>query len=950
MLFKVTKVFVPILLAISLILSCFTASAQTTEDKAVASGTTADEENYYFEEYENYLSSFVDGDAKTALTLDTENVSSTACTVSSEYSKSAFSFSNKTATAVWDIQVEAADFYEIYVTYLPLSEKDNQITAAISVDGGYPYSALENIILYKYWKNSVSEFETDKYGDHIAPEQALVEDFVTAPVKDTEGVVLKPYRIYLSAGAHKLSFEIGSEPIALQSIELKPYSDTAAYSETYDASQKTDKAAEVIYIEGEQAEVKSSRSLVPKSDTAAGLTPSSAAYDYLNYIGGTSWQAAGDTLLWSFKVRASGYYKLAFNYMQSDVINSDAVRSIRIDGEIPFKELEAVSFSYCSKWQYLELTDQNDEPYYIWLDEGEHTITMEVTLAEISEYYKHLRKIVNTISDKYMEIVMITGDTPDINRDYDLFNQIPDLKDTFTDIYNQLTELSAEMESSNEDKSNQYVAAFNNMSRVIKTMLDSPYMAHQYIKDYYTNYCTVSSWLYDMMQMPLRLDQIQLVPDTMEYPGTNTGFFKSMVHSFKRFINSFVSDYVSEVTQEDEVELELWVNWGIDQTKALTSLIQQSFTKETGIKVNVRISNASLVKGILADNYPDVSLHLARTEPVNLGIRGALCDLSEFEDYEEVIKRFDDTAPIPYTYNNKVYALPDQQAFFVMFYRTDILEELEIKVPTTWDEFIEAATILQRKNLRVYVPYTQITTTTTVNMGIGALNLYPTLMAQNGLSIYNDEQNACQINTPEAVNVFKFWTRLYTEYKYDKQADFYNRFRVGTMPLGVTTYTTYMTLEDAAPEIKGKWAIACVPGVEGGSAAVAGSGTGCSIVKKSAHKQEAWEFLKWWTSADTQLRYSNNVESMLGTVGRQHTSNVEAFTNMAWDDASKEVLLEQWSRVEEVPEIPGSYYVSRAIDQAYFAVLNDGDDCQTTMDKWNDIANGEISRKIKEYE
>ncbi len=950
MLSKVRKRYISLLLVFAFLFSCISVSAENNE-KTNDYDIPANQQTYYFEEYENYLNGFSADEGKSTLTLDTNNVSKAECEISSEYSNNttALKLNSQNSKVQWKVNVDSPAFYEIYITYLPFSKKDNQVNASLSIDGEYPYSALRDFILYKYWKNSVTEFETDKYGDHIAPEQVLAGEFITSPVKDTEGIVLEPYRVYLSSGEHTIEFTIGFEPVALKSIELVPYKKLLSYNDTIDTSKTTDKSAETIYIEGEEAAIKSSRSLVPKSDTAASLTPVSASCDYLNYIGGTSWQSAGDTLLWNFDVKASGYYKIAFNYMQNDVINAESLRKLKIDGKVPFKEFSKIGFDYCSKWQYLELTDENDSPYYVWLDKGPHTISLEVTLAEISEYYKKLHDIVNVISEKYMEIVMITGDTPDINRDYDLFNQIPDLKSTFTQVYDNLSDLSNEMEKSNNNKSNQYVAAFNNMLRVIKSMLDSPYMAHQYVKDYYTNYCTVSSWLYDMMKMPVRLDQIQLVPKTLEYPGTNNGFLNSILHSFKRFVYSFTSDYNQNASNTNETELELWVNWGIDQSKALTSLIQQSFTKDTGIKVNVRVTNASLVKGILSNNYPDISLHLARTEPVNLGIRGALYDLKNFEDYDEVLKRFNSTASIPYTYNDKAYALPDQQAFYIMFYRTDILEELGIAVPTTWDEFIRAATILQRKNLQIYIPYTQITTTTTVNTGIGALNLYPTLMAQNEVSIYNDDRNACQINTDKAVSVFKFWTRLYTDYKYVKQADFYNRFRVGTMPLGIAPYTTYMTLEDAAPEIKGKWSIACVPGVDSGSSTVAGSGTGCGIVSKSSHKKEAWEFLKWWTSAETQLRYSNNVESMLGAVGRQYTSNVEAFTNMSWDTKSKEILLEQWSRVEEVPEIPGSYYLTRAIDQAYFAVLNNNEDYQTTMDKWNDIANGEISRKIEEY-
>ena len=110
-----------------------------------------------------------------------------------------------------------------------------------------------------------------------------------------------------------------------------------------------------------------------------------------------------------------------------------------------------------------------------------------------------------------------------------------------------------------------------------------------------------------------------------------------------------------------------------DQAAALNSLIEDSFTPNekyyyngNPIRVQVEIVNASLINGILAGNYPDMSLQMARTEPVNLGIRGALADLTQFEDFDQVIERFQDGATVPYTYKDATYALPDTQNFMLM--------------------------------------------------------------------------------------------------------------------------------------------------------------------------------------------------------------------------------------------------------------------------------------------
>lgn len=128
---------------------------------------------------------------------------------------------------------------------------------------------------------------------------------------------------------------------------------------------------------------------------------------------------------------------------------------------------------------------------------------------------------------------------------------------------------------------------------------------------------------------------------------------------------------------------------------------------------------------------------MSRVDPVNLGIRGALSDLRQFDDCSDVLKSFQPGAETPYAYGNALYALPDTQSFFLMFYREDIFGSLGLSVPKTWTEFLEAATVIQRNNMSVYMPYTQITSSTTVNAGIGGLNVFPTLMTQSGLSLYN---------------------------------------------------------------------------------------------------------------------------------------------------------------------------------------------------------------------
>ena len=843
----------------------------------------------------------------------------------------------------FEFTAASAGLYNIELTYyLPESGVEPEI--GVMTDGKYPYSELEKAALPREWKNSGAARE-DEDGNQLTPEQVESGRYITRRLRDSSGVNTEPYLVSLTAGKHTVTIVSPKQTVAISAIRFVTPEKTEKYRKP--TNEKTD--AETLIIEGEDAVYKSSNTLIPQSDTQdSGMSPASPYKQNLNYIGGSSYNGPNDTLVWEFEVEKSGYYRLALRYKQADVVNGESLRWLKIDGSTPFEECREIRFKYNPRWTVFDFGDENGEPYYFYLENGKHEISLEVTLGEMSEYYRRLEEVTEALGDEYIGIVKITGDSPDVNRDYELFNQIPELNKRLSEYSEKLSGIISDMQSFTGKLGSQYIAAMKNMKRVIDTMRDRPYTAHQYVKDYYTNYSTLSSWLYDMKNMPLSVDWLELVPSGAETKYTKTGFFGNLIFGAKRLIYSFSADYEKKPSDNKE-QIRLWVNWGRDQTMVLDTLIREDFTAKTGISVKLEQVNASLINGILAGNFPDVSLYMARTDPVNLGIRGALADLTEFDDCDEVLSRFQTGAELPYNYNGALYALPDTQNFFIMFYRKDILENLGLTVPKTWTEFLNTATVIQQNNLEVYVPYTQIVAATTVNGGIGGLHLLPTLMLQNGLSFYNEEQNATALTSPKALSVFKYWTDFYRDYQFVKEADFYNRFRVGTMPLGIAQYSVYLTLYDAAPEIKNRWAVACVPSTDGGNGFVAGSGTGCGIVKKSKHKAAAWEFLKWWTAADTQVRYSGNVESVLGMLGRPQTSNVEALGALAWNAEDKANILKQWESVREIPEIPGSYYLTRSVDQAFWQVINGKASVKDAVVKQSRVADSVIERKIKEY-
>lgn len=885
--------------------------------------------------YEDYIETFAGSDAfdETATAKVNKTVSDKAVEVK--------------------VDIKKDGLYKIGFSYKALGEGTADLVFGLKLDGKAPFKEANEFELPRMWQLS-DEKRVDGLGNEFSPEVLSYEEYTFNYAIDTSGWSVEPYQVYLEKGEHMIEISPVDGSFSLESISFVSQLPANDYKAPTDASENY--KGEPIIIEGEDASLLSTYWLISRSDTSsASVHPASNSNNRINYIGGSTWKSAGESIKWKVDIKTAGYYQLGFSYRQSAVINGSTYRTLTVDGKQPFSEADEIGFSYTTDWENKIFSDTEEVPYLIYLEAGEHEIELAATPGPIVEISTILKDTVSKLGNLYMSITKITGDTPDNYRDYALFNAIPEMEQQVKECVAQLKEASALLEKLAGNEGSSYDSTIKAMEQVLVKMLDNKYTAHRYVSDYYSKYCSLASVLNEMRDMPLDIDRMILASPEKEVDFETAGFFKQLAFSTVKFLASFVSDYnnISGIDENKE-HLTIWVNWGRDQAQILNFLIQSSFTEETGIPVDVKVTNATIVQSVLSKSQPDVILQQPRSEPVNLAIRDVLLDLTEFEDCDEVLSRFQDSAELPYRYKNGLYGLPDTQTFFLMFYRTDIFENMGIKVPETWDEFISTAKLLARNNMDVWLPYTQITAVNQVNTGIGSLNIFSSLLLQNGLSLYTNDGRATRLTDTEIIKVFEKWTDFYTKLKIPVTMSFYNRFRVGTCPLGIEQYTNFTTLKAAAPEIDGLWSVCEVPGTVDGNGdinhSVSGGGTACCILKETQNKQAAWEFLKWWTRDDVQLSYTNNLESVLGSTGRVAVSNMQAFQKMSWDSEMKSDIIEAWKNVSEIPEVPGSYYVTRSVDLSFWNVVNQNENPKDVLLKWGAEVDDEIARKWNQYE
>ncbi len=843
--------------------------------------------------------------------------------------------------------------YTIGLNYRALDNQTSDLSVGIKIDGEYPFEEASRLVFPRIWRDKES-VRKDNNGNTYTPEQIIFENFYFSEAIDISGWSSDVYKVYISKGVHNVTVISSDGSFELSDIVFGIPEKTEAYSEPVD--EKMNYQGEPIVIEAEDAYIKTSNSLGGKSDLfSSSVTPNSPMHSMVNYIGGSNWKEAGETIVWKIKVPQDGYYSLGFSFRQSEIINGNCYRHLKIDGKTPFTEANKLAFPHDDNWQYTVWQNEENKPYLIYLSKGEHELSLSATLGDMTRIIAILNNTVSDTGDLYRDITMITGETVDTYRDYDLFTQIPDLENRLEKTLTDLKNANSLFEEIAGHSSGSYTSVINGMIRTVEKMLEKKYSAHRHISSYYSGYSSLSASLTEMRNMPLDIDKIILYSPDEKDLLRKDGFISGLWFSLCRFVSSFATDYNTIGDNESaDKSLTVWVNWGRDQAQIFNSMLNTSFTPKTDISVELKVVNATVIQALLSGDGPDCILQHSRTEPVNLAMRGALYDLSQFDDCDEVLERFSKGADIPYRYLDGLYALPDTQSFYMMFYRTDVFEEFGFEIPENWEEFEETAMLLIKNNLSVYMPYTQITDMSVVNSGVGTLSLFPTLVLQNDLSLYSENGRATSLSEPEIISVFKNYTDFYTKLRVPTTMSFFNRFRSGTAPLGIDNYTLYTTIQAAAPEINGRWSMAPIPGTvrEDGSVSSvsAAGGTACAILNISKNKNEAWELLKWWTSAETQLAYSNNVESVLGPTGRVSVSNTEALYNMSWKNGMKEQLIKARSQIKEIPEYPGSYYLSRALDHSFWNVVNSNKQPKDMLTTWGKEADDEIERKWAQYE
>jgi len=293
-----------------------------------------------------------------------------------------------------------------------------------------------------------------------------------------------------------------------------------------------------------------------------------------------------------------------------------------------------------------------------------------------------------------------------------------------------------------------------------------------------------------------------------------------------------------------------------------------------------------------------------------------------------------------------MYAIPETIDFWVLFYRKDILDSLNISVPDTMEEVRRILPQLHRRGLDFNSHVANF-------IGFKPFAATMPFIFQHGGDLFGEDPTSTTINTSEALRGITELTENFTIYNMPFEVQsFYQGFRDGRIPLGISNYGMLNLLINAAPEISGLWGIALYPGVENQNGIIerwtSGAAESCIIFRNGNRQQDAWKFLDWWTSTPVQIEFAYTLQSTLGNEYLWNPANIEALKAAPWIQKYSNII-QQVNWIKEPPRVLGGYMVEREISNAINAIVLQGESVRSAVDEAVKRINREVIRRLEEF-
>jgi len=436
----------------------------------------------------------------------------------------------------FEFTIENAGLYSVAIEYL--THKEDKLTAECEMllDGKKPFDNIPTIELTPVFKTD-NELKEDLQGNQIRPDVFRYDCCQALTLSDIGGYTEEDYAFYLESGVHTITFASVIGKLKIKSVNIFPAKTNLTYAEYIKNQDSTDIEDIFQKLQAENYSFKSHESILTQNDRSSAITEPNSSYKVVyNSLGGSSWSDCGQWVEWEIDVPKKGYYNIGSRWRQNTKIGGVSSRILTIDGKLPFEESSNLSFSYSNGWQVSEFGDK--EPYFFYLTKGKHKLRLTVNYGEMAEIYSSVESIVNELNSIYLDIIMITGATPDLKRDYNFKAQIPNTIEKFSFLSKEIEDTVGKIKKITGGK--QKISEINRVLDTLKLMYEDPELIAKRLSSFQANISALATWLSESRKQPLELDYIFLSAGKSALPKANSGFFTSLAFQFKQLLGSYV--------------------------------------------------------------------------------------------------------------------------------------------------------------------------------------------------------------------------------------------------------------------------------------------------------------------------------------------------------------------------------------------------------------------------
>lgn len=362
------------------------------------------------------------------------------------------------------------------------------------------------------------------------------------------------------------------------------------------------------------------------------------------------------------------------------------------------------------------------------------------------------------------------------------------------------------------------------------------------------------------------------------------------------------------------------------------------FEEMTGIKVNLEINayadvNTKKEVELSAGSDAYDVMHVCSSTVNRLGNAGWIEDLTPYLEaspdyqYDDIIAFARDTL----TVNGTPYGVPVSCETLLLYYREDILAELNLEVPTNPEELLAACEVIAEKRPDLSAIAMRGRQGQGVNMFV-----VPTFMYALGGAYWNEDRTEMLLNSEDTVAGIEFYANLMQNYAPAGAADFdytasYTSFAQGESVFLIDSSGLVGILNDPTiSAVTDVWDCAAVfPDSE---PCVPAFAHGLCINANSQNKGAAWEYIQWYTGIVMEERLGAEVKHC-GTArvsSRESAAYLEALGDNNFVQAFADAVPGARSD-HRLLELTEWAYIGDTIGEAVQNIVL-GADAQTTLD------------------